>query len=604
MSELQERRYKETTPDKTVKRIKEILKKHNVEVEENWGKKSSVGTHSLRVCIKGTNIGQNGKGMTKDYALASGYAEFLERYQNGMFVFRTEKETIDFPFTYSADEKKLTIEEIEKQEDSFINNTYEDNKEICSSKLEFLKEVFKNKEKVTCLPYYSVKENKVIYIPHILSCHLCGTNGMCAGNSAEEALIEGISEILERYVSMQILYQKIALPEIPENYLSNFPKVQDMLHKLKENPDYVCKLVDCSFGGKYPVAGLIILQKNTGRFGFKLGAHPDYGIAMERCFTEAAQGMDIYNYAQSCLFDFKNDDIDSEENIREFVHVNVATVPYQVFASEKTYEFVPREQVSMLNNNKILNQMIEELLADGQDILIRDVSSLGFPSYRIIIPGMTEMSHAKMAGRFDSYEKLEYYLKDLNRIHLDNLDEVIENLEIQINEIGFHSLDMFMGIKDIAMLPCEDIGNGAKYFLAICYIMNEEYEKAEKALEDIIFVSQSIAPENATTILLKAVYYYAGAMNKIQDHEKVMYYMNLLFDEEISNLLDESFKNKEKILINHYRIEQEDYVENDDNYFLPFMHTLRKAQKENVITQNQLSDLFYPKVTKILTKAI
>ena len=248
--------------------------------------------------------------------------------------------------------------------------------------------------------------------------------------------------------------------------------------------------------------------------------------------------------------------------------------------------------------------MIEELLADGRDILIRDVSSLGFPSYRIIIPGMTEMSHAKMAGRFASFERLEYYLKDINRITLSNLDEVIENLEIQINEIGFGSLDMFMGMKDISMLPCEDIGNGAKYFLAICYIMKGKYEKAEKVLEDIIFVAQNIAPQSTITMLLKAVYYYASAMNKIQDHKKVMYYMNFLFDEEISHLLDESFKSREEILKNHYHIEKDDYVENDDDYFLPFMHTLRSAQKENRINQTHLADLFHQKPAEILTKVI
>lgn len=599
MSELQERRYKETTPDKTVKRIKEILKKHKIEIEENWGKKSKVGTYSLRVCIKGTNIGQNGKGMTKEYAMASGYAEFLERYQNGMFVFKPEKETQEYPFVYSADEKKLTVEEIVGQNDSFIEQIYRKNLEYGDDKLELMQWILEGKEKIICLPHYSVKEKKIVYIPHVLSCHLCGTNGMCAGNSPEEALIEGISEILERYVTIQLLYQKVAVPEIPDDYISKFPKVQEMLQKLKSNKGYVCKLVDCSFGGKYPVAGLIILQRNTGRFGFKLGAHPDYGIAMERCFTEAAQGMDIYNYAQSCLFDFKNEDIETEENIREFVNLNVATVPYQIFTEEKTYEFTPRKDVSNLNNNEILNQMIEELLEDGKDILIRDVSSLGFPSYRIIIPGMTEVSQAKEAGRFQSYERLEYYLKDLSRISLDMIDEVIENLEIQINEIGFNSLDMFMGLKDTDVLPCEDIGNGAKYFLAICYIMKGEYEKAEKILEDIIFIMQNIAPQSQELIWLKAVYYYASAMNKIQNHEKVMYYMNLLFDEKISKTLDKNFKNQEEIILKQYPIKQEDYVENDDSYFLPFMQTLRKAQKENVIEQKQLGDLFQQEAEKI-----
>ena len=97
----------------------QIILSNILQIEENWGKKSKVGTYSLRVCIKGTNIGQNGKGMTKEYAMASGYAEFLERYQNGMFVFKPEKETQEYPFVYSADEKKLTVEEIVGQNDSF-----------------------------------------------------------------------------------------------------------------------------------------------------------------------------------------------------------------------------------------------------------------------------------------------------------------------------------------------------------------------------------------------------------------------------------------------------------------------------------------------------
>ena len=237
--------------------------------------------------------------------------------------------------------------------------------------------------------------------------------------------------------------------------------------------------------------------------------------------------------------------------------------------------------------------MIDEILEDGRDILIRDVSSLGFPSYRIIIPGMTEVSQAKEAGRFQSYEQLQYYLKDISRISLENIDDVIENLEIQVNEIGFNSLDMFMGLKDTSMLPCEEIGNGTKYFLAICYIMKGDYAKAEKVLEDILFIAQNIAPESQTLTLLRVVYYYASAMNKMEDHEKVMDYMNLLFDKETSKLLDESFKRKEEIIVKHYPIKKEDYVENDDNYFLPFMQTLRKAQKENVIEQGSLRELFH-----------
>ena len=48
MSELQERRYKEVAPEKTVERLKNLLKELGIEVEENWIDTSSVGTYSLR----------------------------------------------------------------------------------------------------------------------------------------------------------------------------------------------------------------------------------------------------------------------------------------------------------------------------------------------------------------------------------------------------------------------------------------------------------------------------------------------------------------------------------------------------------------------------
>lgn len=599
MNKLQEMRYKDTSPEKTVKRLKEILKDNGIEVEENWKRKSSVGTYSLRLCIKGTNLGQNGKGMTKDFAAASAYAEFFERYQNGILVFRQEKPNKEFPFIYSADEKALTTKEILDQNDAFINAIFEANKDEYKDKEALLKDILgenskilKDRDKHICLPHYSVKDKKVVYLPHVLSCHLCGTNGMCAGNTKEEAMIEGICEILERYVSMQLIYKRVSLPEIPDSYISKFPKVEEMLIKLKNKEGYVCKLLDCSFGGKYPVAGLVIIEKNTGRFGFKLGAHPDYGIAMERCFTEAAQGMDIYDYSQGCLFDFKNEELDRDENIREFVNCNVATIPYQVFAKEKTYPFTELPDVSNLNNKQMLNKLVNSILSEGYDILIRDVSSFGFPSFRIIIPKMTEITHSKMAGRFNMFEEIEYLLKDLKQINLENLDRVIEIMETEINEVGYTSLYTFMNVKDINLLPCEKIGNGAKYFLAICYIMKGDYAKAEKALEDILFVAENLMTNQLEKILLQAVYYYASAMNKLKDHEKVMYYINMLFDKDIANAIDDSFKQKEKILVKHYAVTQEDYVDNDNEYYLPFMKKLKEQQKKNVIDQEKISKVF------------
>ena len=601
MSELQNRRYKEITPEETVKKLKGLLEKLGIEVEEKWSDESSVGTYSLRVCIKGTDIGQNGKGMTKEFAMASGYAEFFERMQNGIFRFRMEEPTKEIPFRNAPDEKHLTVEELMSKENAVFQNILKKNSKENVSKQEqinYIKEVLNEtsnlvpKEDYTSLPYYSVKNQDIIYVPDRLFSYLYDTNGMCAGNSKEEALIEGLSEILERYVGIKIFKEKFTLPEIPESYLEKFPKVKKMVEKLKENSQYYFRLVDCSLGGKYPVAGLYIIEKNTGRFGFKMGAHPDYGIAMERCFTEAAQGRDIYEYAETCLFDFYGGENSKNRNLSEFIFSDLSAAPYQVIGEKADFAFTEMPDVSTLDNKTILQNLVKTILQDGYDILVREVSFLGFTAFSIAIPGMSEVSFDPDATYFNKFITMQSLLKNLKNINPNNIKEIIPIMETIVNEIGYEKLSILISLKDISILPCEQIGSGAKYFLAICYLIDGQYAKAAKILEDLTFLADNIMQNPIERMMLKAVYYYASAMDKLQAHEKAMYYIHILFDEEIANGIDFSFRDKENIFCNHYGITEEDYVDNDDDFYMPFMKKIREKQRDNVIEQMNNKEIF------------
>ena len=601
MSILQERRYKEVTPEETVKKLKNLLDELGIEVEEKWSNESSVGTYSLRVTVKGTDIGQNGKGMTKEFAMASSYAEFFERFQNGMFRFRMEKPTEKIPFSNSPDEKHLTVEEAMNGNNSFFEYILKENGKgnlRGKEKIEYIKEILNEnsnlvpKEDYIYLPYYSVKNEDIEYIPDKLFSYLYDTNGMCAGNSKEEALIEGLSEILERYAGAKMVKEKITLPEIPMSYIEKFPKVKEMVDRLNKNTEYYFRLVDCSFGGKYPVAGLYILEKNTGRFGFKLGAHPDYGIAMERCFTEAAQGKDIYEYAENCIFDFYDGEGTEDRNLTEYIFTHFAAAPYQVIGSRPDYEFVEMPDVSELDNKTILKNLINTILDEGRDILVRDVSVLGFPAFSIAIPGMSEETFDPKATHFNLFVTMQALLKDLKNITIDNIKQVIEIMEVIVKEIGYEKLSILISLKDISILPCEKIGMGAKYFLAILYIMNKEYEKASKILEDLSFISDNLVENPVERITIKATYYYAAGMDKLKSHEETMYYIKMLFDEEIASYIDSSFKDLKYTLVNHYGITEDDYVDNDDSYYLPFMKRFREAQRDNIINQMSNKDIF------------
>ena len=607
MSELQNRRYKEVTPEETVKKLKGLLEKLGIEVVEKWSNESSVGTYSLRVCIKGTDIGQNGKGMTKEFAMASGYAEFFERMQNGMFRFRMEKPTTEIPFVNAPDEKHLTvkealnIDETGKIKNSFFENIVKQNgkeNSIAEEQAQFIKKILNEKsnlvekEEYNYLPYYSVKNKDLEYVPDRLFSYLFDTNGMCAGNSKEEALIEGLSEILERYVGVKIFKEKVTLPEIPDTYIEKFPKVKKMVDKLKQSTEYYFRLVDCSFGGKYPVAGLYIIEKNTGKFGFKMGAHPDYGIAMERCFTEAAQGRDIYEYAETCLFDFYSGEDSKNRNLSEFIFSDLTAVPFQVIGEKSDFEFTEMADVSELDNKTLLKKLVGIILEEGKDILVRDVSTLGFPAFSIAIPGMSEISFDPDATYFNLFVTMQRLLKDFGNITLENVKEVIKIMEVIVNQIGYEKLSILVSLKDTSVLPCEQIGEGAKYFLAICYMMDKQYNKAAKMLEDLSFLADNIMENPIERIMLKAVYYYASAMDKLQEHEKAIYYINILFDEEIANCIDISFKDRKNILVNHYGVTQDDYVDNDDSFYMPFMKMIREAQRDNIINQEENKEIF------------
>ena len=81
--------YKADTPTGTVNRIRNIIATHVLPVKEK-----SLGDgrdfFSCRIYLshgEDSSIGTNGKGMNQEYALASGYAEFMERFQNRVIVY-------------------------------------------------------------------------------------------------------------------------------------------------------------------------------------------------------------------------------------------------------------------------------------------------------------------------------------------------------------------------------------------------------------------------------------------------------------------------------------------------------------------------------------
>ena len=232
MSRFENNKYKETTPEKTLLLLRNILTDMAIQVKEAWQDTGVPNCYSVRLSIKGTPLGTNGKGTSREYALASGYAELFERIQGkilyqGDYSLRASRE---HGFYVYPDEKFLSAEDILAMDcewhDILLKPLLSDSLSLVLKSLDFDAKTRKlegikrwryntletDREKdFIALPFYSIKHKDLSYIPISILRTAYGSNGMCAGNTLEEALVQGISENMERYANRHIVENELTL---------------------------------------------------------------------------------------------------------------------------------------------------------------------------------------------------------------------------------------------------------------------------------------------------------------------------------------------------------------------------------------------------------
>lgn len=119
-----------------------------------------------------------------------------------------------------------------------------------------------------------------------------GSNGMCAGNTPEEALVQGISEIIERYVQKKIIRgQYIQCYDITRAYLAEAKELENTIQELMDK-NYTLTLIECVSELPMPVI-CAILKKQNGEYYVSFGCHPCIRIGAERAITELLQGYNL-----------------------------------------------------------------------------------------------------------------------------------------------------------------------------------------------------------------------------------------------------------------------------------------------------------------------
>ena len=394
-------KHKDRDPKSTVNGIVNMLEQAGLHTEVRWTSHPFEGLCSNRVTIAGTNIGTNGKGTSEQYCLASGYAEFMERLQNNILGRTSLSGAQVFErrgFLAAPDERHATPTQIEARHDPVLEGwltTF--GVRIRDERVALLEGLLRLRHSrgdgtLAELPFAAPgtgnTAGRVVWLPAALVYHTCGSNGMAAGNTLEEALVQGLSEIFERHAEAQVLRGKAVPPRIPDEVLASTGLMRTIA-RIEESGRYEVRVHDASLGRGYPVIMTTIVDRIRSTIGVKFGAHPSLSVAVERTLTEAFQGRDLDDGTSTnrlaSLVESAN-----PRNISNIYINNVGVFPTTTFCREPTWNFAPWPSWREKTNAQMLSHMLEILRRDGYRVLVRDASHLGFPSCHILVPGMSE----------------------------------------------------------------------------------------------------------------------------------------------------------------------------------------------------------------------
>ena len=378
----------------------------------------------------------NGKGATKEAALASALGEFLERL-NCNFFYNDQffgEEIANSSFVHYPDEKWFQPgpddELPEEILDEYTRTIYNPEGELCGSHLYDTNSG--NVERGICsLPYIRQSDGETVYFPSNIVENLYLSNGMSAGNTLVEAQVQCLSEIFERAVKREILEQELALPDVPEQVLTRFPKIVEGIKGLEEQ-GFPILVKDASLGGQFPVMCIALMNPRTGGVFTSFGAHPSLEVALERCLTELMQGRSFEGLNDMPQATFESNAVTEPNNFVEHFIDSTGVVSWRFFSDKTDYEFSDWDFTSEGEdaNAKEAATLFSILEALGKEAYMAVYEDLGVPSCRILVPDYSEIYPVEDLV-WDNTNKALYFREDILNLHsLDDqqLEDLLERI--------------------------------------------------------------------------------------------------------------------------------------------------------------------------------
>jgi ribosomal protein S12 methylthiotransferase accessory factor len=376
------------SPEETVKRFRQSLNKVHLDVLKETLRidngrlgipvyVSRCGADARRII--GTKK-QMGKGATPQQAEASALMELAERFS--FFSFAQDPAHFERSTIAGIGEPAMAFEMIAR-------SVHDDSDDLPVSR-----RIFES------LPFnwtwaFNLTRGSAVRIPFDWFFAINEFNGPSAGNCQEEAILQGICEIVERHVSSVISHERLAVPAIrPET--ARDPMVVEMLAKYSRCGIRLA-VSDFTLGMGIPSVGVLAYDPATfpdrSEIVWTAGTTPGPEKAFSRALTEVAQLAGDFNTSASYV-------ASGLPKLRRLEDARAITAP----GTWVDLDSLP--DVSHTNIRVEIENCVQALARRGLEVFLVETThpDLRIPAYYTIIPGahFRERSRATSVAMFSA----------------------------------------------------------------------------------------------------------------------------------------------------------------------------------------------------------
>ncbi|MEO1375134.1 MAG: TOMM precursor leader peptide-binding protein [Cyanobacteria bacterium J06635_10] len=358
---------------------------------------------SLRQNLGGRSAG---KGRTDSQAMASGFCEAIERY-SGVF----QGDEIREKGSYQEMGDKAIHPNACM---NFSQKQYENREQWnadCQGWFQKVPEPFDEDRVIEWTPIWSLTHQEFKYLPTAY-CYYgyqpsykpdcwADSNGCAAGNTIEEAILQGFMELVERDAVALWWYNRLQKPRVD---LDSFD--QPYFQELKQYYQTINReiwVLDITSDLNIPVFAAISKRSDRSVEDIVLGygAHFDAKIAISRALTEVNQILPNVLFAKpdgSTNYPPSADILALDWWKTATVAEQVYLVPDERIAIKVSSDYPQIANADLLEDVKLCQQIVEK---NGMEMLVLDQTraDIGLRVAKVVVPGMCHMWKRLAPGR-------------------------------------------------------------------------------------------------------------------------------------------------------------------------------------------------------------